>query len=109
MDLSTILDVPILQALGVVLLIALCERVGIPIISILKSIMKINGNNNVPEWAQELKKHFNEDTTQYLKSIDENIKVMKECQRAHGQKLAAISTQLSEFKEYGVPMRHKDV
>src|SRR3990167_8577119 len=42
--LSTFLKIPILQALGVVLIIGIAERMGIPIISLLKSLLKINGN-----------------------------------------------------------------
>lgn len=45
-DLSSILQVPLLQAVGVVFLIGLAERIGIPIVSIIKSLLKINGNGN---------------------------------------------------------------
>lgn len=41
-DFSALLNVPILQALGVILLIGLAERTGIPVISMLKSVLKMN-------------------------------------------------------------------
>ena len=41
---STLLNVPILQAIGVVLLIGIAERMGVPVISIFKSLFKVNGN-----------------------------------------------------------------
>ena len=39
-----IINIPILQALAVILLIGIAERIGIPIISMLKGLLKINGN-----------------------------------------------------------------
>ena len=43
---SSILQVPLLQALGVVVLIGFAERSGIPVISLLKKTLKLNGNGN---------------------------------------------------------------
>ena len=56
--LSEFFKVPILQALGVVIVIAVAERVGIPIISILKNLLKINGKNgDVKKEMEDLHKH----------------------------------------------------
>ena len=56
--LLTLFKIPILQALGVVLVIGIAERVGIPIIAILKSLLKINGKNgDVKKEMEDLHKH----------------------------------------------------
>ena len=76
MDFTTILNIPILQALGVVTVIAIAERAGLPLVSMLKSLLKINGKSGeeeTPQWAQDLKTHYNEDTTVILQSIKETL------------------------------------
>ena len=59
--LGNILNIPILQALGVIILYALAIRVGIPIDSLFKSLFKINGNGNGNYQAQidKLQEHAN--------------------------------------------------
>ena len=47
MDLfSSILNIPLLQAIGVVVLIGIAERSGIPVVQLLKKVLKLNGNGN---------------------------------------------------------------
>lgn len=41
-----LLNIPILQLFGSVVVLVLAERAGIPIFSIFKAIFKINGNGN---------------------------------------------------------------
>lgn len=41
---QAILNIPILQAIGIVFLIGIAERIGIPVVSMIKSLLKINGN-----------------------------------------------------------------
>ena len=41
-----IAQVPLAQALGVVLLIGIAERSGIPVVSIIKKVLKLNGNGH---------------------------------------------------------------
>ena len=56
----------------------------------LLSFGKKNGNG-VPEWAKELKNHYNEETSELLKEINNGIK--------------EINTQHKIWNEVGIPTR----
>lgn len=76
-QLTHILNIPIAQALGVIMLIGVAERVGIPIISIIKSIMKINGTDNYQAQIDELGRHA--DTSNHeVGLIQKDIVVIRE-------------------------------
>ena len=94
--LSTILGVPIFQALGLIFVIGLAERMGIPLVSLFKSLFKMNGHN--PKELHELKDmmsgltgHFNDTTTTLLSEIRDNTH--------------ATVTKLNELEKYGFPQR----
>lgn len=57
--LTAIMNVPILQALGVIILYALAIRVGIPVDALFKSLFKINGNSNYQAQIDKLQEHAN--------------------------------------------------
>lgn len=104
---STILNIPILQAFGVVLIVGLAERVGIPVVSTFKSLLKINGNGakETPEWALQLKQHYNDDTTALLARIVKGQERMADAQVGHNKLDEDVLRTLQEFKEYGIPCR----
>ena len=71
--LTSILNVPVLQAAGVIALYALAIRVGIPIDSLFKSLFKINGNGSYQGQIDVLKEHAknsNEEVGRIEKRLD---------------------------------------
>ena|SRR3990167_6786070 len=78
-ELSNILNIPILQAIGLLLLVALAERLGVPIISIIKSLLKINGKEN---------------GNGYQKQIDE----LHEHARTSNEEVGKIQTDIAQIK-----------
>src|SRR3990167_8395565 len=96
--LSAILGVPIFQALGLIFVIGLAERMCIPLVSLFKSLFKMNGNGHNPKELHELKDmmsgltgHFNDTTTNLLSEIRDNTH--------------ATVTKLNELEKYGFPQR----
>ena len=107
-SLFQILNIPILQALGVILLIGTAERIGIPIVSILKSILKLNGDAKkeslaemeAPVWASNFMAHYNDELTEILKGI-------KDAQDKHNLMEIENNSKLEEILKYGVLCRNK--
>lgn len=90
--LSEIINVPILQALGVVLVIAAAERMGIPLVTMLRSLMKLSGNG-LEKKVDQLNTHFNHETTELLTEIRDSLK----------ENFNTIHTKHSEWDRRGIP------
>jgi hypothetical protein len=101
-DLSTILSIPLLQAVGLVLLIGLAERVGIPIISWIKNIMNISGNTQV----DRLSNYYNHDLTDQLTSIRQGQEKDREASRSMHDTMKNIENSLANMDKYGIKCRH---
>src|SRR3990167_1165007 len=119
--LTYILNVPLTQATAVLLLIAVAERIGIPIITIFKSLLKINGNGNSEqkidmavmkekfeeqrEFNKEMKEHAktsNEEVGEIKEDISDiklNIAVIKEKQLSNTEKINSIEQNVLEIKK----------
>ena len=71
-ELFELLKMPIPSIAGILILWALAERTGLPITRIVSSMLKLNGHKkeeSVPEWAAQLKTHFNDTTTSLLQKL----------------------------------------
>ena len=109
---TELFNIPLLQAIGVVVVIGLAERIGLPIISILKNILKMNGNGLKKEIDSDnrnamqallsqmevLTTHFNHDTTSLLTEIRDGQVAMKDC-------IKKTNVKLDNMHEYGVKIR----
>ena len=106
--LTNILQVPFLQALGVVITIGIAERVGIPVVSTIKTVLKINGNKQVSELDKKmdvLTEHFNHSTTDSLERIERAEEKEHEANEKVRETLTSIDRTLYELREYGVKIR----
>ena|SRR3990167_428379 len=110
---STIFNIPILQAVGVVLLIGLAERMGIPIISALKGLMKLDNTSRKDVIAdnhevvqpllsemENLTTHYNHEVTGLLTDIKNKLGDVHDC-------LKKANNRLEEFDKYGIKTREK--
>jgi len=88
--LSQVVNIPILQALGVVLLIGVAERIGIPIISIFKGLLKMNGNGDQKVDVAVIKEKLDEQK--------EFNREMKEHARISNSEVGEIKDDISELK-----------
>lgn len=99
-NLTEILNIPLLQALGVLLLIGIAELLGIPVTSYITKILKLNGNGK----------------KEHLKEIDEKLDVIEGNHLEHIERDAQETREntgkvlqiLNEFKEYGIKVRKHD-
>lgn len=94
-----ILQLPLTQVIGVLVVIAIAEQMGMPVIAFIKKALKLNGGSSGSyELMKELKHHYNDETTELLKGIKGNLETHHELEQ---QTLRL----LEEFKEYGIPCR----
>ena len=104
-QLGEILNIPILQALGVVLLIGLAERIGVPVIATLKSLLKIEGGKNSDQLLDKmdvLSQHFNHDTTEQNERIIAGLdKICTKIEGVHDC-LKKANGKLDEMQKYGI-------
>ena len=115
MEWLQIINIPILQGLGIIVLIGIAERVGIPVVSILKNVLKMNGTSgDIPSWArslidkqEQLGLHYNDETTQKLEDLIDLGKKSLEIQDKNNQLAIKHEAKLDEILKYGVPCRDK--
>lgn len=78
-----ILNLPTLQILGIILLIGIAERIGIPVIAFLKFLFKFNGSKLNDNEKDEL-----------IKKLNEEIEIQKD---NHNHHLEIIISKLDEI------------
>ena len=104
MDISAILNIPIVQAFGVILLWALAERAGIPVSKTVGNQLSRNSKeikrseDGTPDWAIRLTAHYNEETTVLLTQVRDKLSDVHDC-------LKKANVKLDNVHEYGVKLR----
>lgn len=107
--LATLLNIPILQAFGLILLIGAAERAGIPIIDFTKKVLNLKEDTVVREvnvdnrnalqvllqQMEQLTQYANHDTTALLTEIRDNLK----------DNFTAIKNKHREWDTYGINTR----
>ena len=108
-ELLELLKMPIPSLAGLMLLWIVAERAGLPITKIFSSLLKLNGKkeNGVPEGAQELKEHFNDETSIILKEIRDGVKKLDERGETACKKMDKVVSLLEDSKENDIEWRRE--
>lgn len=110
-------SIPVMQFFAVIVLVALAERVGIPVISMFKALMKMNGHGPFNGSTEAIKSlieqvlasqaqlagHFNHETTGLLTEIRDNTLALPEIHE-HAR---ASRDKLLELEKHGFPVECK--
>ena len=122
-ELLELLKMPIPSMAGLILLWIVAERAGLPLTSIFKSLLNLNGNKDIIRNYDDgkpitgirelnarmisLELHLNEETTPILGEISEKLKHIADRSENQCKKLDHLIESQKEFKENDVEWRHE--
>ena len=94
--LTTILQVPILQIFGLLLVVAFAERIGIPVVSIFLKFLKLNGNGKDNEWQKQMSEQVGLLSTNHIHEVKQAIENMDERMKIRDEGLKEVMKEIRE-------------